>query len=110
MSSLALEPDQALERCLNLVRAGETFAVEIDPTLVKDLVVVSTGAVLQEEEGFDYIRTRATDMEGACQLVWNMIHQERTFSVQRETKGDGRHEWLCHLRIRKTARDRWVRD
>ena len=104
---LALEPDQARERCLNLIRHGEQFSVEIDPRLrgMKDVVCVYQSAVLEHRPGWTHLRTRATHKDEACQYLYNLFASEISFQVNPEPQRDGRMEWLflVELRARREA-------
>ena len=102
---LTLEPDQAITYCINLVRARQQFSVEIDPTLrgMKDVVAVHRGGVLESRPGWSHIRRRATDRDGACQYVVNLIGAELSFQVNPE-RVTNRDEWLVLVELRSSGR------
>lgn len=102
-NTLALEPDQARERGLKLLRYGHPFVMEIDPTLpgMKDVVAVSTGASWQEREGYSYIRKRALAYDDAAQYLVNLIRAELSFSVTPEFQPNSEvREWLFQVEMR----------
>jgi hypothetical protein len=104
-SVLTLEPDQAREYCVNLVRRFEQFAVEIAPRLrgMKDVVAVYRSGVLEAKPGWGHVAQLATDRDTACQYVHNLIGAELSFQVNPQIQqGTNRREW----RILVESRDR----
>jgi hypothetical protein len=85
---IAVEPDQAREHCVNMIRKGVQFCCEINPGLsgMKDVVVLSRSAVLEQTAGWTSVRTRCTNVEEACHYVLRLIHEELTFQANPETR------------------------
>ena len=101
--TIQLEPDRAREYCLNLIRDRQPFAVEIDPRLIKDLIVIYRGAVLEGREGWSHVPKRAVNRDEASHYVQGLIAAELTFQVTPERVGD-RDEWRFLVEMRSDGR------
>ena len=104
---LALEPDQARDQCINMVRRAVQFCVEIDPRLpgMKDVVIVSRSAMLENREGWTHLRQLATSIDDACQFVVNLLNNELTFQCNpKPQEGTGRMEWYFLVELRSDGR------
>lgn len=93
----------ARERCLNYVKHGIQFGVELNPRLLKDVCVIHTNAVIDPGEGMTPIRQRATNADDACQYVVNLFKAELSFQCNPERMGD-RVEYLFLVAVRADGR------
>lgn len=103
-STLTMEPDQATAYCVNLCRARRQFAVEIDPAILKDVVVVHRDAVLQHKAGWSHQRRTTNNCDDACQYVVNLIGAAITFQVNPESLPGAREQWLFLIEVRESGR------
>lgn len=105
---IAVEPDQARDHVLNMIRQGVQFVCEIDPTLkgFKDCIVLSRSALLETEPQFTDLRQRATTLDDACHFALNCIRSELTFQCNPTTRpnDDKASEWLFLVRLRAEGR------
>jgi hypothetical protein len=105
---IALEPDQARDYCVNLIRKYHgQFSVEIDPSIrgMKDCVVVYRGGELIKREGWSRVPKVARTMDDACQYVANLIGTELSFQCNARKWPDGRGaEWQFLVEVRSEGR------
>ena len=105
---IAVEPDQARERVVNMLRHGVQFCVEIDPTMcgMKDVVVISRTAKVVEREGFTLLRQRAVGLNEACHFAMNCIREELTYQCTPEMRPNDADavEYLFLVELRSDGR------
>lgn len=97
-----LEPPQAIDRVLVLLKYGHPFVVEIDPAKIKDMVILNHGAKWEERDTADYISKRATTYDDAAQYAVNLIAAELSFAVEPQQMPDpAQREWRFTVEMRK---------
>lgn len=104
---VALEPDQAGDQCINMIRKGVQFCVEIDPRVrgMKDTVIVSRSAMLEEREGWTHLRQLATSVDDACQFALNALRAELSFQcTPKAQQGTQRQEFYFLVELRSDGR------
>lgn len=100
-TTFTLEPDQLRAQCINRLRAGQRFVVEIEPGTLKDVCVLHVGAEMIRREDRRYIEQVATHTDDACQYVWNLIATELPFAMEPEFRGE-RREWRIVVEVPAT--------
>lgn len=104
---IAVEPHQAREHCINMIRRGVQFCVEIDPRVpgMKDTVILSRSAMLEERPGWTRLRELATNVDDACQFVVNLLRSELSFQVTpKPQEGTDRLEFYFLIEVRSDGR------
>lgn len=105
---LVLEPPQAKETAINLIRHRKRFAVEIDAWLAKDAICIAVGGELQERpETQDYAKNiTLRTLDDACQFAANCIAEELCFDCRAVEFPDKRVEWNFTVERNKRIAER----
>jgi hypothetical protein len=94
---LVIEPDQAKEHVINLLRKRRKFVLEVDPTLpqMKDVVCIAIGGEFQERRAtHDYLKEIAVQtLDDAIHFGLNCLRHEVSFAVAPMDYPGGRTEW-----------------
>lgn len=104
---IVVEPDQARDHVINMIRRGVQFCCEIDPNIsgMKDCVVLSRSAVLESTPGWTPIRQLATCMDDACHYALRCIREELTFQcTPKPREHDGEFEYFFQVQMRSDGR------
>lgn len=106
----SVEPPQAKEMAVNLIRKQRKFAVEIDPTLrgMKDVVCIAIGAELEQRTATEEYAKGITckTLDDACQFVVNCIDEELSFWVDPRIVHGHPVEWVFTIERNKGHRER----
>lgn len=104
---LVLEPPQAKETVINLVRHRKRFAVEIDAWLAKDAICIAVGGELVERDTEDYAKNiTLRTLDDACQFAANCIEEELCFDCRTVELPDKRIEWNFTVERNKRIAER----
>lgn len=104
---LTLEPPQAQEVVVNLIRQRRRFAVELDAAIAKDVVCVAIGGQLGEREHEEYARNIVLrTFDDAAQFAVNCIQEELCFDCKCTAYPDKRVEWAFTIERNKRHRAR----
>lgn len=105
---LVLEPPQARDTVVNLIRHRRRFAVEIDAGLAKDAICIAVGGELAERpETEDYAKCiTLRTLDDACQFAANCIREELCFDCKAIEFPDKRIEWSFTVERNKRIAER----
>lgn len=104
---LVLEPPQACETVVRLLKLRRRFAVEIDAALAKDAICIAVGGELVERtDAYDYAPDlTARTFDDAAQFAVNCIHEELCYDCRAIQLSGGTVEWQFKVERHKRYRE-----